>query len=336
MGIETSRVYRQNTPTPSTHTFATSINEQRAVSNTPNQSFTNRASIGNVVVDHRELFSLVERNDKVQQAEYTAISPSGTCATFVGKKEIRLFHISSRPLIVASGSFSFKKNAYSFGKGRLQLELQHPLPPPEWMKISSFTNIALSDEHLAIAATEKVLIFSGSGEQAARWLFCDRIQHAMVKCLAFSPDGSKVVVLYSFHKKGEEPYEAARFYATRGFRNDAGGRVKTLQDIPHWQDVTWQISIYHPLQLAFSWKGDLVGIATSYSEGEARIRILGEYGETGMGVWYYWGERPIKVNNPEHRHEMVGLGVTGLSLYSLGFNFLLTLASEMITALRYP
>ena len=81
------------------------------------------------------------------------------------------------------------------------------------MKISSFTHIALSVEHLAIGAAEKVLIFSVS-EKAGRQLFCDRIPHGMVRGLAFSPDLSKVVALYSFDKKGEEPYKVARFYPT--------------------------------------------------------------------------------------------------------------------------
>lgn len=333
MGIETPHLHRQNTPSPSIHTFATSVNEPMAGTSTQNQSNTSLNSIRTIVVDHHERFSLLDRKDKVQQAQFTAISPSGTCAAIVGKKEIRLFHISSRPSLIASGSFNVKKNAYSFGKGQLHFELQHPLPPSDWMKISSFTNIALSDEHLAIGAAEKVLIFGVSGEKAGRWLFCDQIQHGMVRGLAFSPDGSKVVALYSFNKKGEEPYEAARFYPTGELKNDAGGPVKSRQHISHCQDVTWPMSpIYHPRCMAFSSNGDMVGIATSYSEGEALIRILGENG----GGWSHWGERSIKVHDAERRHEMVGLGVTGLSLYSHYFAFLLTSASERMNALRSP
>jgi len=332
MGNETHRLHRQNTPSPSIHTFATSINEPMTGTSTQNQSTTGLNSIRTIVVDHRERFSLLDLKDKVRPAEFTAISPSGTCAAIVSKKEIRLFRISSRPSPIASGSFSFKRNAYSFGKAPLHFELQHPLPPSDLMKISAFTHIALSDEHLAIGAAEKVLIFSVSGERAGRCLFCDRIQNGMVRCLAFSPDGSKVVALYSFNKKGEEPYEAARFYPTVELENDAGAPVKSMHDISHCQDVTWPMSpIYHPRCMAFSWKGDMVGIATTYSEGEALIRILGENG----GVWSHWGERSIKVNNADRRHEMVGWGVTGLSLYSHYFNFLLISASEMMNALRF-
>jgi hypothetical protein len=197
---------------------------------------------------------------------------------------------------------------------RTQLELQHHLPPTEWKKISSFTHIALSDEYLALATTEKVLIFNLAGERTGRWLFCDQIQHGTLKSLAFSPDGSKLVALYSLDKKRERPYEAARFYPTRDFRNE-GGHVKSLQDVSHSPEVTWQISpIYEPSRIAFSLHGDMVAITTGYSlEGKAYVRMLGENATTR--VWSYWCERSIKVNNPEYRHEMVGWGVTGLSLY---------------------
>jgi hypothetical protein len=319
VGNQTPRYYYpQNTPTPSARTTTTVINRQTTYSN-PDESTPHFHPIGNVVVDRHEPFSLLAhlgRNDRVRTAEHTAISPSGTHAAIASKKDIRLFRISSRPSLIASGSFGIKKNAYHYG--RAQLELQHHLPPTDWMKISSFTHIALSDEYLALAATEKVLIFNVAGEQTGRWLFCDRIQHGTVKGLAFSPDGSKLVALYSFDKKREEPYEAARFYSTRDFRNE-GGHVKSLQDV-HWQEVTWQISpIYEPRRIVFSWNGDMVAISTSYSlEGKACVRMLGE---STTGVWSYWGERFIKVNNAEHRHEMVGGGVTGLSLYPLPFKF---------------
>jgi len=287
--------------------------------------------IGNIVVDGQKTFkllSLLGRTDKVQNwnADFTAISPSGTYAVIVSKKDIRLFcmdHNSSRPSFVASGSFSFKKNNYCYGTA--QLDLQHPPPASDWMKLSSFTHIALSDEHLAIAATEKVLIFGVGGEQKCRWLFYDRIQNGMVKGLAFSPDGSKLVAVYSFEKRREEPYEAARFYPTAHFTSDAGGQVMSLQSVP-WhsesQQVTWQLHPnYQPRRVTFSWKGDMLGIATNHSDGEARIRILGESGGGGPGVWSYWGERSIRIHNPERPHDMVGGGVMGLSLYYLDLNF---------------
>ena len=70
------------------------------------------------------------------------------------------------------------------------------------------------------------------------------------------------------------------------FQDDVGGPVKSLHDISHCQDVTWPISpIYDPRCMVFSWKGDIVGIATSYSEGAALIRILGE----NRGEWSHWG-----------------------------------------------
>lgn len=167
MGNETPRLYRQNTPTPSTRTTPTTrtavtspVSVQMPFTGTQ-QPTMNLNSIGNVVVDSQKTFnllSLLGRTDKVQNwhADFTAISPSGTYAVIVSKKDIRLFcmdHNSSRPFFVASGSFSFKKNKYYYGTA--QLDLQHPLPPSDWMRLSSFTHIALSDEHLAIAATER-------------------------------------------------------------------------------------------------------------------------------------------------------------------------------------
>ena len=331
MGNETPRLYRQNTPTPSSRTTRTAVTSPVSVQmpfTGTQQPTMNLNSIGNVVVDSQKTFnllSLLGRTDKVQgwHADFTAISPSGKYAVIVSKKDIRLFrmdHNSSRPFFVASGSFSFKKNNYYYGTA--QLDLQHPLPPSDWMKHSSFTHIALSDQHLAIAATEKVLIFGVGGEQKCRWLFYDRIQNGMVKGLAFSPDGSKLVAVYSFEQRREEPYEAARFYPTAEFRSDTGGQVKGLQSVPHSQKVTWQLHPnYQPRRVTFSWKGDMLGIATNHSDGEARIRILGESGGGSPGLWSYWGERSIRVHNPERPHDMVGGGVTGLSLYSLDLNF---------------
>ena len=327
VGNETPRLYRQNTLTSSIGTAVTSPLSVHMPFTGTQQPTMNLNSIGNVVVDSQKTFNLLAllgRTDKVRNwhADFTAISPSGTYAVIVSKKDIRLFcmhHDSPRPFFVASGSFSFKKNNYYYGTA--QLDPQQPLPPSDWMRLSSFTHMALSDEHLAIATTEKMFIFGVGGERKCRWLFYDRIQNGIVKGLAFSPDGSKLVAVYSFQQRGEEPYEAARFYTAAEFRSDAGGQVKGLQNAPHWQQVTWQLHPnYQPRRLAFSWKGNMLAIATNHSDGEARIRILGENGGGSPGVWSYWGERSIRVHNPERPHDMVGEGVTGMSLYSLDLN----------------
>lgn len=198
--------------------------------------------------------------------------------------------------------------------------IQNPLPPVDWTKLASrFTHIALSDEYLAIAATNNVLVFGVSREQTGRWVFCDRIGHGMVRSLAFSRHGTKLVALYQLDKKREQPSEAARFYSTGEFQSELGapGQVKCLPGVSH-SEVTWQITpIYESRHVAFSWRGDMMAIATTHSaDGKACIRMLGE-SATSRGEWSYWGEKFIRVNNPQRRRE---IGVTGLLLYSPWFN----------------
>lgn len=270
------------------------------------------------LVEYHALFGLIAPNQRPRKAEFTAISPTGTYAAMVGTKDFRLFRlfgIRQRPALIAVGSFNVKKNVYHFGKEEGRLEPQHPLPPG-WMKVSSFMGVALSDEYLAISASEKVLIFGVSGEKAGRLLVCDAIQFASVKCMAFSFDRSKFAAVYTFVKKRETPYQGARIYDTAEFTIDADKLVKSSQNLHQYQDLRWQISYtYEARYMTFSQQGYMIAIATNYSpDGKARVKILGEIRESTTSAWSNWGERPITINDPERRHEMVGLGVTGLSL----------------------
>ena len=191
-GKRTPTLYRQYTPISSSRTAVTSSVSLQMPFTGTQQPTMNLNSIGHVVVDSQKTFNLLAllgRTDKVQNwhADLTAISPSGTYAVIVSKKDIRLFcmdHNSSRPFFVASGSFSFKKNKYYYGT--TQLDLEQPLPASDWMKLSSFTHIALSDEHLAVAVTENLSHFWCRRRTKCRWLFYDRIQNGTVKGLAFS------------------------------------------------------------------------------------------------------------------------------------------------------
>jgi hypothetical protein len=103
-----------HTPTPSIRTTPTVANYPMTRSNSQSDSTLHLHPIGNVVVDSRQQFDLLGhlgRNNKVRTAEFTAISPSGEYAAIVSRKKIRLFGISSRPSLIASGSFGTKKNA---------------------------------------------------------------------------------------------------------------------------------------------------------------------------------------------------------------------------------
>jgi hypothetical protein len=240
--------------------------------------------------------------------QFTAISASGSHSVIVTKKDFQVIKNLPAPLLVSMGTI--KRGKYQYGAKENELDVQHPLPDDR-IDFSTFSFVALSDEYLAIAADKKIMVFKASGGQAGRWLICDKIQNGSVHGLTFSADGSQFVAVCSV--SGSDACEVARIYHTAEFApTDERSEVKGAQHLLHMNEVPWQASyVYKVRCMAFSFKGDMVAIATSHSKGEAKIKIL----RLARGRWYYWGERLIKVLDPERPQDMRGAGVTGISLY---------------------
>jgi len=247
---------------------------------------------------------------RAHSIQFTAISASGGHFVIVTKREFRVFNTLPAPSVIAMGTAKGWKYQYGTEEDNLYLQFA---PPDEGIDFSAFSSVALSDEYLAIAANRKVMIFKTSGREgeAGRLLVCDTIPNGSVTGLTFSADGSRLVSLWSGN--WSNPSEAARIYPTSEFvPSTERSEVKTSQHMMHIEEVLWPGSyIYKPRCMAFSWKGDMVAIATNHVSGTAQITIL----KLAHGKWFCWGTILIKVVNPGWPQKMRGDGVTGISLY---------------------
>ena len=218
-----------------------------------------------------------------------------------------------QPTLIAVGDF-LRKTKYRYGTDETTLKQQRPLPTHK-LEVSSFTSVAMSDEYLAIAAKEMILVFLVGGPHAGRWLVCDEVQGSKFHSLAFSLDDSQLVVLLSSTRQDTGSFDAARIFLTSEFsltfeRQDIIPGNQLLKMV----ELRWQRDyMFVPRCMTFSRKGDMVAIATNHSKGEVQIKILKK--DRDKGEWVFWGSRPITIHDIDHPHELRGLGVTGICLY---------------------
>jgi hypothetical protein len=235
-------------------------------------------------------------------------------AVIVTRKEFWIFKTMPSLALKAAGSFQ-RKTKYQYGMDENKLALQHPVPSTK-ISVSSFTSVAISDEYLAIAAKDKLLVFLVSGKLAGRWLVCDEIQNGKFHALAFSNDGSQLVAVLSSTQQDTGSFDAARIFRTSEFSvalTSDRPEVTLGKDLLHKVDLRWQRDYtFVPRRLSFSCKGDLIAIATNHSRGEAQIKILKK--EPNKAEWVFWGARPIIIHDIDLPHEMCGQGVTGITL----------------------
>jgi hypothetical protein len=233
-------------------------------------------------------------------------------AAIVTRKEFWIFKTMPSPSLIAVGGFQ-AKTKYRYGTDENQLALQHPVPSTK-ISVSSFTSVAISDEYLAIAAKDKVLIFLVGGKMAGRWSVYDEIRNGKYNALAFSNDGSQFVAQLSSTQQDTGSVDAARIFLTSEFSLASDrSEITPGKHLLHMLDLRWQRDYtFVPRCLSFSGKGDIIAIATNHSRGEAQKKILKK--EENRAKWVFWGARPIIIHDIDRPHDMCGQGVTGISL----------------------
>lgn len=238
-----------------------------------------------------------------EQLRFTAISPSSSTVAVATKYSFWVWR-TYPPSLSCQGSF-INRNCYKYAVGERELATMHPLP--DKFTVSSFSDMALSDEFVAIGTEEKIMIFANNGNHAGRWLVCDDMPKTGVIKLAFSNDGTQLVALVvagDINAWGARIYSSVKFIPTMK-------RSKLIKS-PQILDVVnirWERDYVHsPTDMAWSMRGDMVAICTTCSKGKAIIRIL----KKEVLTWRLWGFHEVPVHA-----ERRGLGFTGISLYDL-------------------
>lgn len=235
--------------------------------------------------------------------EFTAISATGHTVAVVTKQRFWVF-VTTQISLACSGVFERRK-IYKYASGEDEPQNQHPAP--DKFSVSSFSCIALSDEYLAIGATEKVMVFAVTGEHSGRWIVCDNIPKSEITKLAFSPDGKQFVALVV--KDEKDSYDSARIYSTDVFLPNERAPILQTRSLGV-SEIQWRDFVHKPSGISFSQNGEMIAICTTHSRAKAEIRIL----KKEVATWRNWGTREVAVHVPDHR-EWHGGGLTGISLY---------------------